>query len=429
MLDKAIASRKFAIRGASLCDQLFFSAANFILTILLARHYPEYCLAGYGVGLSIALILQGLQRTSYIVQNSVLRPAILRRRAGKVLGQQLLVWGGLCAGQLLIFWAASLIWAADGYFLAIASSTIVCTLIYIQLDFDRIVLIKHERFAQPLAASLIFLALSIALFFLAPRYGIGYPALMGIVALFCLLKCLWLMISVGRPDFFGGWRLLKRDFGRNFTSSLLGVVGYAGFGSGPIFILSAAAPHTQTAAFGAMRGLTQPLMIVIRSMDVVDKNFFQSGQGSPESMRRSLLRLLAGYGGLSLLVLAALTAFGPLLVQFAYGEKYAAFSPLLIGWGIIMAMFAVTYPLETVIVRLGKLRQYNACRVPAGLAGIAFAAVLCAPLGAWGAIIGVIAGWVVSIACALWLVREVLFPKKEKNTPDDFFIENKTGTA
>ena len=68
------------------------------------------------------------------------------------------------------------------------------------------------------------------------------------------------------------------------------------------------------------------------------------------------------------------------------------FSDLLLGWGIILVCFAMSSPLETVIVKQGKLSQYNLCRLPAGLTGIILSWLLCEKLGAWGAMIACIGG-------------------------------------
>lgn len=404
-----VMNNKLVIRMMSLGDQIFFSAANFLLTIILARHYPEYCLAGYGVGLTISLIFQGIQRTSYVAQNSVLLSSIIRRRAKKILGQQLLLSGAILLVQILGFTGAALILGVNDYFIAIACSTLVCSLIYLQLEFDRIILVKHERLTQTLTTSLLFLLTCSALFFLAPSYDISFPALMGVLALFSILKYIWLIIVIGRPDFFWGWQLLKRDFGKNLTSSMLGVAGFAGFSSAPIFILGAVSAPIQTAAFGAMRSLTQPIMILVRSMDVIDKVFFQGGRADMKTMQRNFFVLLAGYSALSIVTIITLWTLGPMIVNLVYGQKYSRFSSLLTGWGVIVAMYAISSPLDTVIIKLNKLRQYNVYRVPAGLIGLAISWHFCASLGAWGALIGCIAGWVISVLCGFWLIREILF--------------------
>src|SRR4051812_2378090 len=91
---------RLSMRALSLGDQLLFSAANFLLMLMLARYYSDVEVSGFGIGLSIALIVQGTQRTCYIVQNSVLSPGIFRRRSDKVLGQHLIVWAFIIAAEV-----------------------------------------------------------------------------------------------------------------------------------------------------------------------------------------------------------------------------------------------------------------------------------------------------------------------------------------
>lgn len=408
-----IKNRKLMIRGIALCDQVFFSAANFLFTIILAKFYSEIELAGYGIGLSIAMTLQGIQRTSYMVQNSLLAPEVLRRRATKVMGQQVAVWCFLFSAELIVIGACTAIWGRSEFFLSIAYSTIVLTLLYIQLDFDRILMIKHERFIDPLVTSGIFLALNAALFVCIPRYGISFEMMMAVLGLYAFLKSFWLVAVIGWPDLFWGWRLMMRDARRYFAASMVGVAGYFGYNNFPIMILGSVAAPIQSAAFAAMRSLMQPLLVIVRSLDIIDKNFFQSKNKSKEGMRSAFLRLLSMYGGLALVMVIGMALFGEPVVRLVYGEKYAAYSDLLFGWGWVFFMLTISSPIETVIVRTGKLNLYNLYRIPAGLVGVGLAILLCPTLGAWGAVLACIGGWVVSVGAALWLIRDVLFvPKK-----------------
>lgn len=408
----ALKDRKIFIRGISLLDQVFFSGANFLLTIILAKFFSEIELAAYGIGLSIAMTLQGIQRTTYVVQNSLLPQPVLRRRASKILGQQLVAWFALFGlGGIAIF-LSSFVYGDSHFYWAIVFSSVVLTLVYIQLDFDRILMIKYERFVDPLVTSAAYLALMGGAFYAVPKYNIGFDAFMVGLGLFTLLKSSWLVAIIGKPDVLWGWRLMKRDARRYLGASLLGVAGYAGYSNFPIFILGAVAAPIQSAAYAGMRSLMQPLLVVVKSLDIIDKNFFPSHSKKHDDLRGPFFRLFALYGGGALLMTIGMAVLGEPIVSLVYGEKYAAYSHLLVGWGLIFMMLSITSPIETVIVKLGKINQYNMLRIPAGIVGIALSYLLCKDMGAWGAIAACLGGWVMSVSSALWLMRKVIFPPR-----------------
>lgn len=391
------------IRVISLSDQVCFSAASFLLTIILARRYSEHELAGYGVGLSIALLLQGILRNCYIVQNAVLPPAIFQRRARGVLGQQVVIVLGVLLLELAGFGLLHLLFPASATWI-VALSALVCTLLYVQLEFDRIVNIKHAQYWNPFAASMLFLALNGALFFAIPYYGLSFAFTMGVLAGFALLKMGVLAVVIGAPNVRLGWRMTKRDMRRYIGGAVMYSAGTAGFNYGPVFLLGYAAPAVQTAAFVAMRGLMQPILVLIRSMDLIDKNLFHAKARDMKGGYRGLmLHQLRLYGGGALFVVLVLAALGPWLVRLAYGETYAEFYHVFLGWGAIMFFISLLAPLETMVVKAKLLKAYNYYRIIAGVIGLVAAAVLCGPFGAMGAVSASLIGWVLSVAFALWL--------------------------
>lgn len=409
-------SGQTSVRLLSLLDQILFSVANFLLTILIARHYSDSELAAYGIGLSLGLIIQGVQRNSYVVQNAVLLPGIVRRRATKVIGEQFFIWSILLVIETLII--AVLGFTMPGsYIFNIALSTMVCSVIYAQLDFDRILLVKHERYKDPLILSAIFFVLIGVLFFQIPAMAIPFWAFLLAILGYAALKVLWLVLAIGMPDFFMGYRLARRDLKKYFTGAMTGVIAYSGYNHFPLFILGALAAPIQSAAFVAMRGLMQPLNIITRSLDVIDKNLFQTEAGNTkEGMRRVFLRQSMIYLLLAASAIIALALLAPFIIQLAYGEDYVGFDIILVGWGFIFSMLALTFPAETVIVGLDRLNTYNKLRLIAGIIATILTFVLAPAQGALGTVIACFFGWVIAYASALWLIRDVLFISKEKQT-------------
>ena len=64
-----LSRRPAMIRLITLGDQCMFAAGNFLLTVLLTRFYTDIDLAAYGIALSIALVLQGVQKNTYVIQH------------------------------------------------------------------------------------------------------------------------------------------------------------------------------------------------------------------------------------------------------------------------------------------------------------------------------------------------------------------------
>jgi len=409
--------RQYIVRFISLADQVVFSAATFLLMIMLARYYSEVELAGYGIGLSIALTLQGVLRNCYVIQNSIILPRILRNLTSKVLGQQTFIWGILLIVELAVL-TMVLFFNGNSFYGAIVISTIACSLIYAQLDFDRIMLIKHEKYWSSFIASALYLTLNIILFFAIPQYNISFYMVMLILGVYAFLKFICLLFALGLPNLFWGWRLIKRDFKKHFISSISGSMGYFGHNHMPLIFLGFFEAPIQTAAFVAMRGLMQPLLVIVRSLDIIDKNLFQlitaDNDDKVAGMREVLIRQILIYGLLAFGVILFVTAFGDTIIQLVYGAKYAAYSHILTGWALVYFILAISFPLETMIVKLDKLKTYNFYRLAAGAIGAILAVFLCGPYGALGAVIACFVGFLVSIVCALWVVRDVLFWKNNE---------------
>ncbi len=400
--------RQLLIRLITLGDQVCFSVANFVLSITLARFFSETDVAAFVIGMSIALTIQGIQRNCYVVQNAVLAPEILRRRAARVMGQQAIAWGILVGFELLVLLALYL-GGVDTYFLHIGVATLACTLMCTQLEFDRIMFVKHDKYWHAAATSVGFFLMVSVLFYISySTGGLSFAAVMGLVSLYMVAKMLFLFFCTTWPDFFWGWRLLVRDFRKYFKASVVGVVGYAGYNHVPVFILGSFAAPIQTAAFGVMRGLMQPLQIIVKSLDIIDKNVFQRLSKEAGGMRRVFLRQLTLYSAVSVGVVVCALGFGGDIIRLAYGEKYVEFTHILVGWAMIFSMLAITLPLETVIVKLGALNKYNYLRIISGVVGAVLSFVLLEPYGAMGAVMASFAGWLVSVVAAFWLVRPVL---------------------
>lgn len=409
--------RKLIIRACFLLDQVAFSVANFLLTVLLARHYSADEMSAYTVALSISFMLLNIQSSCYVVQNAVVQPAIMRNRARRIFGLHIIFTIFLLSPEILILLGMKAA-GASAYDRATVYATIILTLLYSQLGFDRMMMVKHERYLTPLVTAGSFLILITFMLFAAPRWHWSYVLTMGIVGVYSLFRMGWLACVIGLPDLRTGWGLTIRALRRYLAGALAGFAGSAGFIHVPILVLGAVSPKVQSAAFGAMRGLTQPLQILVRSLDIVDKNFFHHKPVMTlADMRDRLVRQIAVYAVLSGGILLGLWAFGPLVVHLAYKGRYDAYEHLLVGSTAISAMLALSFPLETGVVKMKRINRYNAYRMLAGLTGAALAFALCRPYGAAGAITASLGGWLASLLCACWTIRDLLLTTRAQDVP------------
>ncbi len=392
-------------------DQGMFSVANFLLTVFIVRTYSSVELASYGLALSIVLMLQGAQSNCYLIYNAVLIPEIVRRRASKLIGQQAIVLLSIVVTQsivtLLIY-----IYSDSTYFLYISVCSIVCSLIYMQLEFERIMYLKHEKYIHSAILSFGFIMIVCSLFIWAHYFDLSFISVLGIISVYMVLKIILLYSHIAMPDFFWGWRLLKRDIKRSLGGSIASVLGYAGHNHLPLLILGWFATPFQVSIFTVTRSLTQPLQIIVRGVDIIDKNFFQERVRKAGSMMHVLRHQLMIYSGVSILMLIVSIFFGEFILSNVYGDEYAQYNHVFIIHIIMMAMLAILFPVTTVMVRHNTLNKYNYWRMSAGALGVISAWFLCAPFGATGAAMACLIGWVLSMAIAGVIVYKDLKSSK-----------------
>jgi len=180
-----------------LLDQAVFSGTNFILTVVLARTYSAAEFGSYGIGLSVAFIVQFVQRNVYIVSFSLMSRRVASRLSPGIVAEHLIVAGGavLLAALATGVVAATRTGQAG---LDIAVSTLVCTVIYFQVDFDRAVQVKRGSYRGALALSLAYLAIVVAMAVLAKQIHISFPVFMTLLGLVCTLKFLFASSECGR---------------------------------------------------------------------------------------------------------------------------------------------------------------------------------------------------------------------------------------
>jgi O-antigen/teichoic acid export membrane protein len=209
-------------------------------------------------------------------------------------------------------------------------------------------------------------------------------------------------------SFRGGARLLLVDIKRYGGWAAAATATYAGYNHVPLLILGAIAAPVHAAVFVAARSLLQPLQILLRGLDVADKNAFAEIRADPYSAKatRFTLKLVALYAAVGGVVGVAAGLGAEQLLTLAYGTKFSGYGAALIAWVPAYVFLSISTPLESLVYARKAFRGYFAIRGVASLVAIAAAF----PLITWYAEIGAIAacaiGWLVAVAgTAILLMR------------------------
>src|SRR5579883_749067 len=349
-----------------LLDQVVFSLANFALTIILARMYSTTEFGAYGIALSIVLVVQFIQRSLYVVSLSLMSKRRAARYLPAILAEHLLVAGIALLGVAL--WVGLTLLRRDVHVPDLAMSTLVCTAIYFQADFDRALLVKRGTFAGALVLSILYLVAVLVLGWLAKRAQMSYEEFMLLLAMCCVARGLWLLTLRAAPRWGWGLRLLAADWRRYGWPSVMQASTSLGTQHAPIFILSALRGSAAVAGLVAMRSLTQPLMLVTRSLDAADKNRFREDtKGGTASLRRVFWRTAALYAAIGVGAIVVLSAFPETIISIAYHGKYIGYGWVMISWGVYSTLLGLNFPVQSVVYVLhrqgafARLTVLNAC--------------------------------------------------------------------
>jgi O-antigen/teichoic acid export membrane protein len=395
-------------RGLLLLDQVAFSLGNFALTIILARLYSNTEFGAYGVALSITLVVQFIQRSLYVVSLSLMSQRRARRYLPAILAEHLLIAGS--AALLAALGAGLLVACGVGRAsIDLAMSILVCTVIYFQAEFDRALLVKRGAFAGALALSLVYLALVLALGALAKRLNIGFEAFMTLLGAGCALKGAWLALLRVAPRWPWGLRMIVADWRHYGWPAVMQAATSLGTQHAPVLILSTLRGSAAVAGLVAMRSLTQPLMLVTRSLDAADKNRVrQLTRGSTAALRRVFWRTTVLYAGIGLAAITVLAAFPEHIIRLAYHEKYAGFGWVMVAWGVYSALLGVCMPTQSVIYVLGRQKAFARLTVVNACVGTGLALALCPSFGVAGAIIAIVVSMATFVVGGMLIIRDLI---------------------
>jgi O-antigen/teichoic acid export membrane protein len=410
-------ARAMGPRLLLILDQSLFSGANFLLTTFLARHYAPAQFGAYGVGLSAALMIQFVQRNLYVVNLLLASERVVRRLLAGIIAKHLVVTGGvvgLVALALLVLAAAGI----PAGTLDILAATLSCIVVYFQADFDRSLLVKHGAYRGAVLVSAAYLAIVLGLALAALKTRLGFDEFMIALAAGCLVKGAWIVALRKPPRWGWGLRLLARDWRDYGIPTLLAVLATAGYTYVPVMILAAVRGPAEVAGMMAMRSLTMPLNLVLRSLDAVDKNRFRAASGGTAvGVRRVFWRTMLGYAALGAGAVAILALFAHPIIAIVYRDRYAAFTGLLLCWCVYCALLGLMQPLQSVVLLARRQLAATRWSTLSGVAAAVIAFAACRGFGAAGAMSATLAAAALNVAISLYVVRDLVFGSHDRALP------------
>ena len=396
------------LRLLSLGDQALFSASNFVITIAIARLFPSDDLAAYGIGMTIAVTAQQLQRSTFVVPITLLNSARFYRRRAGLIAQNIVLFG--FASSIVVLTFAILMLSNTVHTQAYIYASVSCTAIYFSVDFDRVLLLKSGRQATPFTLSLCYFFTTIGLAILAFLQAISFSDILLVQALFGVVKTSTIASLTAWPSFHKAIKLLMHNFRANFGWAAICTLSSIGYSDLPLFILAASGSALATAAYVAVRSPLQPMLIVVRSLDIVDKvRFGNVTRMSVGDASERFWRLLRQYflGSVTFATIAAI--YSRPLINLFIGPKYLQFGLTLSLWAAIFVVATTLLPLETIIYREKRIRAFAFVQVIAGIIGGCASIPLSYYFSTPGAVSACLLGWVVVIfASWVFIVRPLV---------------------
>jgi O-antigen/teichoic acid export membrane protein len=383
-------------RAATVGDQLLVAFTNFGLTLAIGRAFSHEDLASYGIGLSVGLMMQAVQRHAINIPLMLENDRRAARRHKSALAEQLIVLlCSLAAGAAALF-AAYLLDASRYTHLVIAAS-VVCLLIYTELEFARAFLIKLKRPMILLATAFWYAAVSGAICLSSLLHWTSYETLLFVLAGAMLVHYLAVVSIVGSPDLGRGWTLFLMNMKRYGGWAGVATATYAGYNHLPLLALGAFTAPLHAAAFVATRSLMQPLQILLRGFDIADKSVFSEGAKEPSGAFKHTMKLAILYATIGIVFGVFVSLFAGKILELAYGTKFSGFEAALITWVPVYILLSVTMPFESLVYTRQNFRSYYLIRGIASLGSLA----LTFPLVIWFSEVGAIAacafGWLIAV--------------------------------
>jgi len=391
-------SRLSLTKLAAISDQVVVSMTNFVLTLAIGRSFAAEEFASFGIGLSIGLMVQGLQRHAVTIPLTLQSDRRIARRHRALLAEQYIL---LLVVALLGLAAASatLLMQLPHYGTLILLSSVVSLVVYLQLEFSRAYLIKSGKSGFLLISAAWYGLVSLSLAAAALQHLISYETLLAVLGGAMLLHAIALVKVAGRPAWKHGRRLLRHDLIRYGAWSAAATLTYSGYNHLPLLLLGAMAAPVHAAIFVATRSLMQPLQIIMRGLDLADKSVFTRIAKHPASRDALAVTLSCAvfYAVISLVYCISAGLFADQLVSLAYGVRFTDAGGALLAWLPVYVLMGLSLPLESLVYAREDFRHYFKLRAAASVLAFGLSVPLAMFYAETGAIAACAAGWLLAV--------------------------------
>jgi O-antigen/teichoic acid export membrane protein len=185
-------------------------------------------------------------------------------------------------------------------------------------------------------------------------------------------------------------------------------------------VLAATRGPAEVAGMMAMRSLTMPLNLVLRSFDAVDKNRLRAlSGGSASGVRRVFWRTMLSYGALGAAAMAVLALLSHPIIAIVYHDRYAGFTGLLLAWCAYCALLGLMQPLHSVVLLTGKQMSSTRLATISGVLAVAIALLTCRRFGATGAMTATLTAAALNVVLSGFVVRAVIFGSQDLPLPKE----------
>lgn len=405
--------------GFGVLDQAFYSGANFIVSVLLARWITKLEYGEYAVGFAVVFFFLQVYTSFAIEPMSVLGPVIYKNSLISYLESHILLMFLIFTPLVLLLSGGVVLWeyfqSHSLYFSILAASVAGIPIIVFLNLMRRIFYVVAKPSYAFVGSFFYFVVVVVGISVLKYFEKINGLISVGVMILACLVSGLLMKFLLnGRLFLTVNKNLLltlKETSGVGKWLIISGVlIGLAT--QSQVYLLGASSQLEEAAAVRILQTIIQPMMLISTALSalvtpLIAIDFELNNLGS---MRRKILYFMATMGGIAFVYEVLLIyfendiikVFGTNYLSYAYQVKYWGMMPLILSFflGGFIALQAARKLLAMVII---------------GFFWFAFSiipAIFIIPsLGSWGATISSLIGFIAAgistwVLYWLWIERE-----------------------